>query len=124
MHTLHAAGFGLGFLNLLGSILFFIFIFFVIKSLIYYFAGHKGGHRAWSCSGRHKSKEDEAVMVARERFAKGELTAEEFNVLKTGLGVESSEDTSSPRWGFSSRDRALSIARLRFAKGEITGRRI
>ena len=116
----HAAGFGLGFLNFLGSILFFIFMFFVIKSVIYYFAGHKGGHRSWGCSGKHKSKEDEAAMVARERFAKGEVTTEEFNVLKAGLGIGSSEDSSNPPWSFGGRDRALGIARLRFAKGEIT----
>ncbi len=116
----HAAGFGLGFLNFLGGILFFIFIFFVIKSLIYHFAGHKGGYRAWSCSGRHKGKEDEAAMVARERFAKGEVTAEEFNVLKAGLDIDSSKETSSPHWSFGGRDRALGIARLRFAKGEIS----
>lgn len=115
----HAAGLGLGFLNFLGSILFFVFLFFIIKSVIYYFASKNGG-KVWSCSSRHKSKEDEAIMVARERFAKGEITTEEFSVLKSGLGVENTENSSSPHWGFSSRDKALSIARLRFAKGEIT----
>ena len=112
----HAAGFGLGFLNFLGSILFFIFIFFVIKSVIYYFAGHKVGCRSWNS----KNVEDEAIAVARERFAKGEVTSEEFSVLKQGLGNEGSEITSNPRWGFSRHNRALSIARMRFAKGEIS----
>ncbi len=117
----HAAGFGLGFLNLLGSILFFIFIFFAIKAIIYHFAGHKAGYRAWGCHSRYnKGTEDEAVVVARERFAKGEVTSEEFNVLKTGLGAESNESTSNSRWGFGGRDKALGIARMRFAKGEIS----
>ncbi len=112
----HAAGFGLGFLNFLGSILFFIFIFFVIKAIIYHFASHKAGHRGWNC----KNAEDEAVAVAQERFAKGEVTSEEFNVLKQGLGNVSSESIASSGWGFGRHNKALGIARMRFAKGEIS----
>lgn len=34
-----------------------------------------------------RRRQDKALDVARERFARGELTAEEFDVLKCGLNL-------------------------------------
>ncbi|MEM6430113.1 MAG: SHOCT domain-containing protein, partial [Deinococcota bacterium] len=71
---------------------------------------------------------DEALNTARERFAKGEINADEFASLKEELAGNQAEQASTSRpsgmgfgpfsgWG---RERALDIARMRLAKGEIT----
>jgi uncharacterized membrane protein len=139
----HGLGFGLGFLNFIGTILFFIFIFMLIKFFIRgsryaghrpwhgrgdwskddwgrrgppwmreeFWQGRKEGSRPWSW---YSEAGDEAMSVARERLAQGEITPEQFEAVKGGLKVDMA-DSSSGRF-----DKALHLARLRFAKGEIT----
>lgn len=148
-YGMHGLGFGLGFLNFIGTILFFIFIFMVIKFFIRgsRYAGHRGWHSRgdWSKSdwkrgdwgkgapwmreefwqqrregfrpGRgdwHSDSDDEAMSVARERLAQGEINPEQFETIKGGLKVDMS-DSSGGRF-----DKAVHLARLRFAKGEIS----
>jgi uncharacterized membrane protein len=110
-------GFGLGFLNFLGTVLFFILLIWALKL---FFRGERG----WSPRGRYRHWErgegDEAIMAARERLAHGEITADEFEAIKGGLRSNApQEDHPSEAW-FRRRDGALGIARLRLARGEIT----
>jgi uncharacterized membrane protein len=148
-YGMHGFGFGLGFLNLLGTILFFVFIFMLIKFFVKgaRYAGYRnwqgrgdwGGRspRDWKNSagkngdwktkapwmsekfwaeGRENSRpdvDDEAMNVARERVAQGEITPEQFETIKQGLKVDMSD---SP---LGRHDKAVHLARLRFAKGEI-----
>jgi uncharacterized membrane protein len=144
-YGMHGLGFGLGFLNFIGTILFFFFIFMVIKFFIKgrHYAGHRGwqgrgdwnrsdwgrrgppwlsekfwaegkeGHRRWH-GNEHSDTEDEAMSVARERVAQGEITPEQFETIKQGLKVDISDAPMGRH------DRAVHLARLRFAKGEIT----
>lgn len=150
MHGMHGFGFGLGFLNFVGTILFFIFIFMLVKFFVKgaRYAGYRNwqgrgdwnrgdwGKRGWSPRGNWKNKapwmnekfwmddkegahshsdsDDEAMNVARERLAQGEITPEQFETVKQGLKVDMSD---SP---LGRHDRAVHLARLRFAKGEIT----
>jgi uncharacterized membrane protein len=143
-YAMHGFGFGLGFLNFIGTILFFIFIFMVIKFFIRNarYAGHRGWHgrgdggkdnwnrgdwgrkAPWMSEKFWEGKEgprrgygevdDEAMNVARERVAQGEVTPEQFETIKGGLKVDMSD---SP---LGRHDRAVHLARLRFAKGEIS----
>lgn len=119
-------GFGLGFLNLIGTILFFAFLFFLVKLIV------RGGWRCgrgpqshgrewnrgwWSGSSgpwtdSQAAASDDALRTARERLASGEISPEEFEVLKRGLG--GSFD------GASRHDGAVNLARLRFARGELS----
>lgn len=74
--------------------------------------------------GRHG--QDEALAVARERLARGQIGTEEFEKLRAGLERESTGAADfdagagdvGPR--SSRRDRATEVARLRFASGEIS----
>ena len=148
----HGMGFGLGFLNFLGTILFFVIAIWFLRTFIFgrrrygrggpwsRFGGRYGGHGrgrsrgGWSRWDGDGGGEDEALKVARERFAGGKISAEEFSTIRSGLeagsGGKSDErdDPSFPDfselgdrfgggWG---RERALNIARTRFAKGEIS----
>jgi uncharacterized membrane protein len=88
---------------------------------------------AWGGFGR-----DEAMETARERLAKSELTPEQFEEIKRGLGgneARAGNDMAGGNrgdwhdmkreWrdvkrGFSGKDNALETARLRLAKGEIS----
>lgn len=138
MHGMHGFGFGLGFLNFIGTILFFILIFMLIKFLIR--GSRYAGYRNWQGRGdwgksdwgrrgppwmsekfwmdkkenARPDVDDEAMSVARERLAQGEITPEQFEIIKNGLKVDMSD---SP---LGRHDRAVHLARLRFAKGEIT----
>ncbi len=122
-HGAHV-GFGFAFLNFFGTILFFIFMLFVIKMM---FRGMRfSGRNSWSdepwrdrVGGWMNDKpqptaKDEAMDIARNRLAGSELSPKEFEVIKQGL-KDSQIDTS-----FSKHDGALSTARVRFAKGEIS----
>jgi uncharacterized membrane protein len=146
-YGMHGFGFGLGFLNLIGTILFFAFIFMLIKFFVKgaRYAGHRNWHgrgewgkRDWKrddwksgdwrnrapwmsekfwAEGKEGSRpdvDDEAMNVARERVAQGEITPEQFETIKNGLKVDMSD---SP---LGRHDRAVHLARLRFAKGEVT----
>lgn len=126
-------GFGLGFLNLIGTVLFILLVVYAVNALM------RGGWRArWSDSGWRPGPwggpgprwsergerfggrgeglgpfgADEAARIARERLASGEITAEEYEALKRGLG---SQDEA----GWHRHDPALRIARARFARGEM-----
>jgi putative membrane protein len=123
MHGFHG-GFGLGFLNLIGMVLFFGFIFMLVKGFAFRMNGrgyprgfgpmtHKHcGHEGW--------KHNDAMQLARERFARGEMNQEQFETIKAGLEKDQfSEMPSRPKnWPHS--DGALELARMRFAKGEIS----
>ncbi len=139
-YGMHGLGFGLGFLNLIGTILFFVFIFMLIKFFIK--GRHYAGHRDWHGRGEwgrsdwgrrgppwmsekfwaegkegqrpHATTDDEAMNVVRERVAQGEITPEQFETIKAGLKVDMSDAPLGRH------DKAVHLARLRFAKGEIT----
>jgi uncharacterized membrane protein len=137
-YGMNGLGFGLGFLNLIGTILFFVFIFMLIKFFVKgaRYAGHRNwqgrgewGKSEWSrrgppwmnekfwAEGKEGSRpnvDDEAMNVARERVAQGEITPEQFETIKQGLKVDMSD---SP---LGRHDKAVHLARLRFAKGEIS----
>ncbi len=113
-------GFGLGFLNLIGTVLFFVFLFWAFKSLArgWRYGGRRGRGRRY---GRPwESGEDDAVKLAKERFARGEISAEEFERIKAGLGGEDAHASEPPFKWFRDSDDALEIARKRLAKGELT----
>ena len=131
----HGYGFGLGFLNFLGTVLFFITVVWLFRA----FLGRRGryrppfGSRGWSRwdGYRDNGGEDSALRTAKERFAQGKINAEEFETIRNGLGGDENDKRGGPgfpdfsnlggnlgsSWG---RERALDIARTRFAKGEIT----
>lgn len=85
--------------------------------------GHHGHHgRPGGRYGR-----DEALAVARERLARGQIGTEEFEKLRAGLadGSEAgvgADDSGGHGYGprRPRRDRATEVARLRFASGEIS----
>jgi putative membrane protein len=108
----------LGFLNLLGMILFFVFLVWGFKM---FFRGLRysngAGWMSGSCGPRYRVQHDEAVETARQRLAQGDIDAEEFEAIKSGLKTESTWVQGWAPWG---RDRAIEVARMRFAKGEIT----
>lgn len=93
-------GFGLGFLNLLGTVLFILLVVWLVKAVA------RGGWRGWpggpawrggrwsaDAGGRPgwggppwaHGDGDEALRIARERFARGEIGLEEFEALKRAL---------------------------------------
>ena len=128
----HGAGFGLGFLNFLGTILFFITVVWFFRTFI---LGRRGRYRPPFGRGRGWGRwegygdnggEDSALRMAKERFAQGKISAEEFETIRSGLGGDEGDKRDGPNfpdlsnlgsnWG---RERALDIARTRFAKGEI-----
>jgi putative membrane protein len=71
----------------------------------------------WGRAGRFWG--DDAVEALRERFARGEISKEQYEALRLSLEADQAkeEDWRPP---FLHRDGALEIARMRFAKGEIT----
>ena len=135
-------GFGLGFLNFIGTILFCVAVFWALR---FFFRGglHRyrhgnpgkwrdlrgryGGLRPW------EGRTDGAEQTLRERLAKGEINQDEFNSLKTQLsgnggnnggGGANGGNGGSPRpeggpLGWLRGDDALGVARLRLARGEI-----
>lgn len=130
-------GFGLGFLNFLGTILFFLFLFMLFKVLFrgMRYGGPRGGWSSrgwggppWSRHGHGPSaghggrgghpSDDEAMTTARERFAEGEVDADAFAAVKQALAADrpAGDEGHGPRRF----DRALSLARMRLARGEIT----
>src|SRR5690606_26035869 len=123
----HGAGFGvgLGFLNLIGTVLFVLVVIWVIKAAVRgtWRGGRGPGGEAdrrpgwWGGPGplwanQGETAGDEAVRIARERLAAGEITAAEYEAIKRGLG-------GGDQAGYGRHDPALRIARTRFARGEI-----
>jgi putative membrane protein len=121
VHGFHG-GFGLGFLNLIGMVLFFGFIFMLIKGFAMRSSGRDfRGYGPWAhkrCGPQHV-KQDDAMQTARDRFARGEMDQEQFETVKTGLAKEQPQEPTQS-WKGWSQDSALELARMRFAKGEIT----
>ena len=134
MHEAHMGmGFGLGFLNLIGTILFWVAIFWTVRFFIRggfrgdyrsrlpkWRRGWQGGSRPW------ENRTDEAEKVMRERLAKGEISEDEYAKLKAHLGNGDEggghNGPTRPEGGPLSwlrGDNALELARMRFAKGEI-----
>lgn len=109
-------GFGLGFLNFVGTILFFVAVIWAIK----FFARGGRGRRhygRWHGPRSYENRGSEAENVLRERLAKGEITDDEFSRLKAQ--AKGSDEDFGPMGWFRG-DRALETARLRLARGEIT----
>lgn len=91
-------GHGLGF-GLFGgiiSLIFWVFIIWLIVSLIRSATGHHGRHCWWGdCRGEHgdgnemnSPRRDAAMDVLRERYAKGEISKEEFEEKSQVLGFK------------------------------------
>lgn len=112
----HGMGFGFGFLNFIGTLLFIILVIWALKFLF------RGGRvpnwnpRGWR--GRDTTN-DEAMTAVRERFARGEIDAAQFEKLRQGLSEGTDRYRSGSSW-FDSGDSALELARMRFARGELT----
>ena len=127
-HGMHGFGFGLGFLNLIGTLLFFFFLFWVAKFVIRGIRASGSGGGPWAGRGprgwrkfdfgRGHYGSDDALQTARDRLARSEITPKEFETIKQGLGTSQASEHSPNRfWGG---DDALSTARQRFAQGELT----
>jgi hypothetical protein len=131
-------GFGLGFLNFVGTILFFVAVFWALKFFLRGGCRSRGRYpkwrsewrRGWPGGGRPwESGSDEADRVLRERLAKGEIGEDEYARLKGQLGRNGASTgganggggrfESSPL-GWLRGDDALELARLRLARGEIS----
>jgi uncharacterized membrane protein len=116
-------GFGLGFLNLLGTILFFVAMVWVIRLVM------RGGFRSQGCGGWRRWRHDRfrtgrevdgAVEEARSRLARGEIDAAEFERLRSALaGGEGTEGGAFERWLGGGHD-AMELLRLRLVRGEIS----
>lgn len=75
-------GFFGAFFGFIFTILFWGLIIWAIFSLVRGFSGRGccGGHGA-----EHKHREDEALEILKERYAKGEISKEEFERIKGDL---------------------------------------
>ncbi len=114
-HHMAGFGFGFGFLNFLGTVLFILAIIWLIKFVV---RGGRGG--PWGGRPhRWQHQQDDAMRTARERFAAGEMSREQYDEVRSGLGGSESTHAGPPRW-FGGGDSAMELARLRFAKGELT----
>jgi len=138
-------GFGLGFLNFVGTILFFVTVFWALKFFFRggcrsrgrYPKGRGEWRRGWPGRSRPwESGSDEADRVLRERLAKGEIGEDEYARLKGQLGGNGGSSSGSNSGSNSSAngggrfeggplswlrgDDALELARLRLARGEIS----
>ena len=71
---------GFGLFGGLFMLIFWVLIIWLIVALVRGASGH-GGKHCWGgmCGGEHEDmKKDTAMEVLRERFAKGEISKEEF----------------------------------------------
>ena len=76
----HMGGFGFGF-GFIFMLIFWVLIIWVIFALVRGFSGHTCGH----LRGEHKYKENSALNILKERYAKGEISKEEFEKIKKDL---------------------------------------
>lgn len=135
-------GFGFGFLNFIGTILFFVFLFALLRMFFrgWRYAGmgrgprggsggpwmargmgHGWGRHGWGSMLGGLNSRDEALETARERLAKSEITPEQFETIRKGLETRRQRDDDEQPWrGWTGKDEALETARLRFARGEIS----
>ncbi len=135
-------GFGFGFLNFIGTILFFVFLFALLRMFLrgarYSGMGRGGWGGPWMArgmghGGRHGpggmiggmmggwNGRDDALETARERLAKSEITPEQFEAVRKGLETrrQRDEEQGLRRW-MGGKDDALETARMRFARGEVS----
>lgn len=119
-------GFGLGFLNFLGTVLFIVLLVWVVRFFLRG-AGWRTARCGWPRAyrgrryrrhGRHFFGDD-ALEEARTRLARGEIDAQEYERLRAALESEDADDDAPfERW-FSSRTDAVELLRQRLARGEI-----
>jgi len=76
----HMGGFGLGF----GFIFMLIFWAGLILAVFALIRG-LSGHGCWHNLDGHKGKENSALNILKERYAKGEISKEEFDKMKKDL---------------------------------------
>jgi putative membrane protein len=71
----YGLGSGYGFMGGFFMLIFWVLIIWLIVALV-----RGGGHLGRGCCGGHgsDSQEDQALKVLRERYAKGDITKEEF----------------------------------------------
>lgn len=122
-------GFGLGFLNFLGTILFFILLVWVVRLVL------RGGFgfRARRCGAGYRGHRlrrhrygwylDDPLDEAQARLARGEIDAQEYERLRTALEGEAPDgasDAEAPfeRW-LHGRPDAMEVLRQRLARGDI-----
>ena len=137
----HEFGYGfnpfLAFFGFIFNLLFFVFFIGFILWMVRGFKRGRWGHGPWKqmkyAGGPWGLKpermregmkgwfdsEGDAQQTARERFARGEITLEQFQTIKAGLEAEQAQATRQAK-SFWNRDSALETARMRFAKGEIS----
>ncbi|MDD5489121.1 MAG: SHOCT domain-containing protein [Candidatus Moranbacteria bacterium] len=73
-------GFGFGFVFML---IFWVLIFFVVMALIRGLSGRHGC--GWHGLDEQKGKENKALDILKERYAKGEISKEDFEKMKKDL---------------------------------------
>ena len=109
MHGMVGMGFGLGFLNLIGTVLFWVALIWAVRFFVR--GGFRGGrfsrgrYAKWRGEmmrggysrgnrghggGRPWETQDEADKLIRERLAKGEIGEDEYARLKAQLGGDNS----------------------------------
>ncbi len=123
-------GFGLGFLNFIGTILFFILVVWVIRLVLRGGFGYRGGRCGWRRSYRRHYRRhrgpwsaNDAVEEARARLARGEIDTQEYERVRDALegeepGEEYHGEAPFEHW-LGGRPDAMETLRLRLARGEI-----
>lgn len=76
----HMGGFGFGF-GLIFMLIFWALVIFAIFALIRGFSGHG----CWHNIGDHKNKENDAINILKQRYAKGEISKDDFEKMKKDL---------------------------------------
>ena len=76
-------GYGMGWFGGIGMVIFWGLVIFGIVMLLRWFSNQSG--RSTSPPGGNMGGRDQALEIARERLAKGEIKPEEFESIKRGL---------------------------------------
>jgi putative membrane protein len=76
-------GYGMGWFGGLGMVLFWGFLVFGIVMLLRWYSNQPG--RGVSPAGNNAGASNQALEIARERLAKGEIKPEEFESIKRSL---------------------------------------
>jgi uncharacterized membrane protein len=64
----------------------FFMLLFMVLVVIGILSLWRGGHHGMHCAGHGHMHGDNAQSILRERFARGEITAEQFEQMKQNLG--------------------------------------
>ena len=81
-------GYGMGWFGGIGMVLFWGLVIFGIVMLLRWFSNQSGRGTSLSgtsSAGNNMGGRDQALEIARERLAKGEIKPEEFESIKRGL---------------------------------------